>query len=174
MSNSASTIKPAVSPGFLKRNATQQVIPLSIIVAVTGVMMFFHLAQDKVSALHEWLGLAFVVAMVLHIMKNSKPFINSANTPRTRLFIGLFLIVSASFVFYPKGEEDNPFRKTTTLLMNASIADAAPVFGLSGEEMVNRLAKASQQTVTTTDSIQSISDKTHQNPVVLLRAVASR
>ena len=44
----------------LRKYATQTTMALSLVVGVTGVMMFYHFYKGEVEALHEWLGLAFV------------------------------------------------------------------------------------------------------------------
>lgn len=170
----ANTSKAINNPGFLKKNATQLVVPLSIIVSITGLMMFFHIAQDSIEGAHEWLGIAFMVAIGLHMARNFKPMLNVIKTNRAKAFIAIAIIVLGAFVFTPKSKGENPFKQTTTLLMSAKISDAAPVFGLSNEEMTKRLSAVAGTAVTGQDSIQSIATKSKHNPVELLGAVVKK
>lgn len=39
-------------------------------VSITGVLMLFHIRFPGLNAIHEWVGLAFVIAGVLHMCVN--------------------------------------------------------------------------------------------------------
>ena len=41
-----------------------------LVVGVTGVMMFFHLAQEQVEEMHQWFGVVMVTAVLLHLARN--------------------------------------------------------------------------------------------------------
>ena len=99
------TNKAINNPGFLKKNATQLVVPLSIIVSITGLMMFFHIAQDKIEGAHEWLGIAFMVAIGLHMARNFKPMLNVVKSNRSKVgltpdLVGCFRLAPPNWAWY--------------------------------------------------------------------------
>ena len=53
--------KPFVSP-FL--------FSIFLAVGVTGTLLFFHVKNGPIVVIHEWLGMAFVVAGLIHILLN--------------------------------------------------------------------------------------------------------
>ena len=54
--------------------STPLIIGCSLVVASSGVMMFYHLGEDLVKTMHEWMGLLFVGAIVLHLLNHWAPF----------------------------------------------------------------------------------------------------
>ena len=73
MTNAITTSSPTNQPAdaasnadaLLKKYSTPLTAATAIVVCVTGVMMFFHLYKGEVQAMHEWLGMGFVVAAIL-------------------------------------------------------------------------------------------------------------
>lgn len=45
------------------------------IVAVTGVLLFFHVRAGALKAVHEWVSVAFVAASAVHVALNWRPLI---------------------------------------------------------------------------------------------------
>ncbi len=43
---------------------------LFLVVAASGLAMFFHVGADLVKEMHEWLAVIFVAAVGLHIFRN--------------------------------------------------------------------------------------------------------
>jgi len=52
--------------------ATSATALLFTVIGTTGVLMYFHILDNYTKQMHEILGLAFVVAILLHIMVNFK------------------------------------------------------------------------------------------------------
>ena len=44
------------------------------VVAVTGVLMFLHVKSGTIVNLHQWLGIAFAAAAVIHLCVNWRAF----------------------------------------------------------------------------------------------------
>ena len=76
MTSATATTRTAASDStssadsLLKKYSTPLTAATAIVVCVTGVMMFFHLYKGEVQAMHEWLGMGFVVAAVLHLLRH--------------------------------------------------------------------------------------------------------
>ena len=53
---------------------TTSTIVTFVVVGITGVLMFFDIKSSGIKVLHEYVGMAMVIACVLHIMANLTPF----------------------------------------------------------------------------------------------------
>lgn len=128
------------SPSLLRRYATAMTVVLFVIAAVTGVLMFFHLGGHTLTGLHEWLGLLFVAASLLHVTRNWGGFVKVAKTRRTWVLSGLAAIVAAGFLAAPQSQEGgNPVTALIQATEKAPISAVAPVLGMPVEELVTRL-----------------------------------
>ncbi|ODR97611.1 hypothetical protein AUC69_10890 [Methyloceanibacter superfactus] len=52
-----------------KKYITAVAAALFLIVAASGLAMFFHVGEDLVKEMHEWLAVIFVAAIGLHILR---------------------------------------------------------------------------------------------------------
>ena len=81
-----------------------------LLIAVTGILMFFHVDTGLNKVAHEWLGLLMVVAIILHIMLNFKGFKNSFDTFSGRVINGIFIVLLAlSFCEFRRGKARETF-----------------------------------------------------------------
>jgi hypothetical protein len=73
-----------------------------IVVAFSGVLMFFHLLDDYTNVVHEFLGLTFACFAVFHMISNWKSIENYGN--RRKLFLPsvIILFVSTSLIVIGK------------------------------------------------------------------------
>lgn len=75
----------------LKEISTSLTTLIFVVIALTGVMMFFHLFNGYTKKLHELIGLGFVVVAVLHVVSNwtlMKKYFTK------KIFIVSFLVVA--------------------------------------------------------------------------------
>lgn len=69
----------------IKRDfVTPYLVFIFLVVACSGVLMFFHLLDDYTEVVHEFLGLTFVVFAILHVTTN---WVNIKSYSAKRLFI---------------------------------------------------------------------------------------
>jgi hypothetical protein len=54
---------------FLRKYATPLSLVTGLAVSVTGLMMLFGI-RGEMGDLHEWIGVAFVAAILMHIVRN--------------------------------------------------------------------------------------------------------
>ncbi|MCB9477868.1 MAG: DUF4405 domain-containing protein [Deltaproteobacteria bacterium] len=52
--------------------ATPIVNAVFVVLAISGLMMFFHVGEPLIKEMHEWFGITFVAASSLHIYRNRK------------------------------------------------------------------------------------------------------
>ena len=164
------------SPGdsMHKKYSTPLRATTAVVVCVTGVMMFFHLYKGEVQAMHEWLGMGFVVAAVLHLLRHRRPLTLMMKQSRTHILLVLTLLISLAFL-YPSsgGQQVNPMRSTIEAVLRAPIKDLAPVVGVTTEELTARLADAGIEQPSPTDSIQTLAKSSQTEPMKLLTAAMS-
>lgn len=167
MTTAAATPKTADS--WLRRYATQATVALSLVVGVTGIMMFFHIAKGEVEALHEWLGIAFVVVAALHALRHRHAFMAMLGQTRMRLLFGAAAMTAAAFVVLAPAKGSNPFRQATQVVMQAPLRDVAPLLGVSPQELATRLHAADSG-----QSIETIARAQGADPVGVLAAALAK
>ena len=181
MTSATATAKTSTQPdtasitdSMLKKYSTPLTAATAIVVCVTGVMMFFNLYKGEVKAMHEWLGMGFVVAAVLHLLRHRRPLTLMMKHSRTHILLVLTLLISLAFL-YPSsgGQKVNPMRSTIEAVLRAPIKDLAPVVGVTTEELTARLADAGVAQPAPTDSIQSLAKAGQAEPMKLLTAAMS-
>lgn len=157
---------------FNQRYSTALTAALGIITCVTGVMLFFHAYKGQITALHEWLGMGFVIATMLHLARHWKPFCSLMKQRRMHILTGLALLATVWFIAAAgTGSRENPMRtmgQTVNVMTKTSIATLAPVFSLSTDEAIARLADAGLREV---DATQSADDIARTNNVTAIRVL---
>lgn len=74
--------------------ATPLTIWLFVLVALSGLLMFFDVHAPKLKAIHEWLGVFFVLVGLLHLWRNAAAFVNWLHKPVCWGTLLLVLIVA--------------------------------------------------------------------------------
>jgi len=78
------------------------------VISITGIMMLFHIKVPGFHTLHEWLGLAFVIAGIVHLTLNWRMFAkyfsskNAAIGLIAAVVLGIFIVSVA-----PQGQHGN-------------------------------------------------------------------
>jgi hypothetical protein len=171
MSTPAAT---AAQPRPWARYATASTIGLFLIVGVTGVLMFFHVAPGPLKAAHEWLSLLFVVAAVVHVVRNGKAFTKLLRAPSTWIVIGGAVLASALFFLAPGDGGSNPMRALAQSAQRAPISALAPVLGVSSDELLARLRQNGIQADDARLSADEIAAKQGLEPQRVLSAMLTK
>ncbi len=117
-----------------------------VVMAATGLLMFFEKGTPLGKELHEWLGVAFVVGVVLHVSTNWAPLkAHLGRWPgRVLAVVGAALLVVA--VFPAKNDRPpNPSRGITLAVSRTSLKELAPLTRRSVDELVEALRSAGYQ-----------------------------
>ncbi|SCA56322.1 conserved membrane hypothetical protein [Candidatus Terasakiella magnetica] len=143
---------------FLQRYATVATIATSLVVGTSGVMLFFHLGESAVKGLHEWVGMGFVLAALLHGVRHLKAMGKLLTKTRTKLALGLMMLVSLGFimgaVFNPNG--GNPFKQYVKISQSAPISALAPVVGMSSETLMAKFKAAGVENIQLKQSLRDV------------------
>ena len=67
-----------------------------VVSATTGVLLFFHLGERLIKDLHEWVGVAFVAAAILHVLRNRHALAAHARRPTLWVALAAALVTAAA------------------------------------------------------------------------------
>jgi Domain of unknown function (DUF4405) len=152
--------------------------PLTIgtfgVLAVTGVLMFFHLDTGLNKVVHEWLSWLLVAGVGLHVVVNLPGFMRHLASLRGRAILGTCAAVLA-LSFAPLGGGDEPpFVAPMKALAAAPLPVLAQVAGVPPATLVERLAQAGVPNAAEGDSVAKlVGDDTRQQIRVLGLVMAS-
>jgi len=125
----------------LRKWATPLTIGSFLVMAVTGILMFFHLDTGLNTVAHEWLGWAMVAAVAAHLVVNARAFTLYLRKPLGRAVIGAFAIMLA-LSFLPLGGESNDGRRLMLRAAgNARIETLVEMSGAPLQAALNRLSE---------------------------------
>lgn len=138
--------------------ATSLTIGAFGLMAVTGVLMFFHFDSGLNKLAHEWLGWAFVAGAGLHAAVNwgafKRYFVASATG---RAIIGVFAVVLlASFLPLGGGKGAPPPVLAMNAVARAPISAVAPLTGRPVETVLRQLREAGLAVAGPEASIESV------------------
>jgi hypothetical protein len=134
---------------FLRKYATPLSLVTGVAVSVTGLMLLFGI-RGEMGDLHEWIGVAFVVAIVLHIVRNWRAlgFLFKSPTSATIAVVGGLALAVLIVLHMPMfgegahgGHRGGPWM-VLNRVADAPIAVSAPALGLTPDEAVTRLRAA--------------------------------
>lgn len=125
--------------------ATPLTIGAFLLMACTGILMFFHADLGLHKEVHEWLGWALVAAVLAHALANFASFKRYFARPTALAIIGAFVAILLASAFINEEEDvkgGNPGRRATMAVLNAPITDIAPLSGQSAQALLADLQKA--------------------------------
>jgi hypothetical protein len=143
--------------------ATPLTIGSFTLIAITGVLMFFHLDTGLNKAAHEWLGWALLAGVILHASVNLGAFKRYFQRRGAQLVIGLFIaLLGLSFVSLPGSESKPPYIKATEALLAAPVSVVAQVAGKDTQFLLNQFRQAGIQVTAEQNLAQTLGDDRKQ------------
>ena len=91
--------------------ATTATIATFAIVGVTGVFMFFDLKNYGIKTIHEYVGIAMVLACVLHIFANLAPFKKYFSGKKLGFISGAIVLCVIFMLFAPNSNNSKSAQK---------------------------------------------------------------
>jgi hypothetical protein len=93
---------------MIERSWVSPITALSfLVVATTGLLMLLHVRLPGMKGLHEWMGVVFVVAALLHIVLNWRPFLTCLRQRSAAVALGVALVLGAVALLVP-ADHDRP------------------------------------------------------------------
>jgi Domain of unknown function (DUF4405) len=126
--------------GFVKKYTTAITAALFLVVAASGVAMFFHVGRDVVGEMHEWLAVMLVLAVGLHVFKNWAALMTYIRRRTIFAPLALALVAAAAFIVPASlsGHSD-PMSRLVQALSEAKLSDIAPVLGVAPDALESAL-----------------------------------
>lgn len=141
------------------------------VMAITGLLMFFHLDSGLNKAAHEWLGWLLLAAVAAHGMANwlsLKRYLVSSR--RAQVILAASVLVLAASFAVPGGAGDAPSPPLLTL-QAVSRAPLNTVLPLAGKTLAQARSDLAAAGLTLRDGEQSLQDLSGGNRGTLGRAV---
>ena len=91
--------------------ATTTTIATFFIVGATGVFMFFDLKNYGIKTIHEYVGIAMVLACVLHIFANLAPFKKYFSGKKLGFISGAIVLCVIFMLFAPNSNNSKSAQK---------------------------------------------------------------
>lgn len=161
---------------LLQKYATAATAATFAVVGASGVLVFFHLGEQYLMGVHEWLGLAFVGAAAFHIARHFRPFTTLLSKTRTRALFAATGLVTLAFVAagaLAPSSGGNPMKAFVGAAADAPLAAVAPVVGKSPAALSAELAQAGFEGVTGERTLNEIARAGGQDLPAVFRIVLS-
>ena len=127
----------------LNKFSTQLLFGLTLVVCVTGILMFFHIKNHAIEVVHELIGLAFAAAIILHLLNHSKPTVSYFKKMLAPALLAVALLVSAALygyaTFAAEGKGSNIVRTVVTRALEVPLTVSAPLFSLTTDSAISKL-----------------------------------
>jgi Domain of unknown function (DUF4405) len=165
---------------FLRNYATPLSFVTFLATGVTGVMLFFELRSRTLSEVHEWVGMLFVTAIALHLVRNWRGLLATLSTPRSKaVAVGLgaaaALLILVSLPFGSgRGSGGHGFRESQHVVQRLTavpIAQLAPALGMTDGEAILRLRKGGVAVRGSEQSLAELASEQHRELPKLLNLV---
>jgi hypothetical protein len=123
--------------------ATPLTIGSFLIIAVTGVLMFFHLDSGLNKLAHEWLAWAMLAAVGLHAAAHFKSFSRYFTRPKALAVIGVSVVLLAASFIAPAGKSGKPPHiLAAQAVLDAPIGLVAQMTGRDAQSILTELQAA--------------------------------
>ena len=138
--------------------ATPLVAGSFLLMATTGILIFFHLDSGLNKVAHEWLGWAFVIGAIAHLVSNFPAFQKRLQNKLSKIIIGTcatLLLLS----FAPVGGEGgggSVVRSAMEAVNNAPLTTVAQLVGKDANTLLADLQAAGVKIDTVDQSISSV------------------
>ncbi len=150
--------------GFLRNFATPLTFITGLAISVTGIMMILGV-RGELGEIHEWIGIAFVAALTLHMVRNWRGMSAMLSSKTAKSVVGAVGAVCAVLVIaslpYGAGEGRGGGGHGPWMVVNrvadAPIATAAPALGLSSDQAVAKLRSGGVPVDGSHESLSTIS-----------------
>lgn len=161
----------------LRRWATPMTIGAFLLMAVTGILMFFHIELGLIKVAHEWLSWLMVIAVGLHVFLNWKIFTRYFSQKPAVAIIGLFAVLMVASMLIPVDERRGPpggrggAMAASQVLMKAPLDKLAGVTGTTLESLQAKLQQQGLQLEVGATSLEAIAKQNQRNPLEVLNGV---
>ena len=120
---------------MLKRKKTTPLLIItSLLVLVSGVMLFFDILPKKVVLMHEWIGIILTITVMSHVLMHKKSVFMHLKQGSNLVLIVCVLLFGISML-QPEDGTGNPAANLFSAIDNASMETIATLKHMSFEEI---------------------------------------
>jgi hypothetical protein len=147
-----------------------------IVVAVTGTLMFFELAEDAVKEMHEWFGLGAAAAIALHVVRNGSALWTyfrrswAMVAAMVAVALGVVGFLGAALLEGGDGRKGGS-RAVMARVESSPLAELAPVFDTTPDALIAKLSAAGFLGVSAEASPEDIAEASDRPPPAVLAAI---
>jgi hypothetical protein len=136
--------------------STPVTIGSGIFVTITGILMFFGV-HGPLGLAHEWIGLIFAAAILLHVLNHLRAFSNYFSQRFAVSIVALTFVASSAFLsFGAVSGGGNPMMGMVKRIEASPLTEVAPLIDQSPEAVL-KIIQSAGYTVTGVDaSLQEI------------------
>ncbi len=159
--------------GQFKKYITAISAALFLVVAVSGLAMFFHVGEDLVKEMHQWLAVIFVAAIGLHIFRNWGGMMTYVRRRTIMAPVALAALAAAAFIVPAalSGGED-PRHILMQSLQEAKLVDLGRVLDVPADSLVARLEKEGFTVGSSEQRLSEIASGSGKPPMAALMTAA--
>lgn len=125
----------------LRHWSTPAVIGAGLFVSISGVMMFFGV-RDPVERAHEWIGMVFAAAILLHIVNHWRGIKSYFSQPLALGVVGAVAVATAILVVGPGDEGGHGAKGLFHRIEGAPLTTVAPLLDESPDQMLAQVKAA--------------------------------
>jgi hypothetical protein len=140
------------------RYATALTTALFLVMAVSGVALFFRLQTPAFKDMHGWLGLVLVAAAALHLWRNWPAMLGYIRRGALKWPLIAALTASSAFAYagLTAASKMDPNRQLTAMFTRAKLTEIAPLLHVDAEEIARKLRNRGFEVVSTSQSLSEI------------------
>lgn len=156
---------------FIHRFATPLTLGLFTVSMVSGVALFFHWSSRTFHSMHEWLSMLLLIPFVLHVWKNWSPIVGYLRRGTLIWPVAACLIIAVPFAVHSlqgTGRGGNPMFRAGRLLLDAPLADVAPLLQTTPEALRSHLATRGYTVAAASDSLNAVASASGKSPMAVL------
>jgi membrane protease YdiL (CAAX protease family) len=152
--------------------ATSLTALVFLVVGISGVMLFFHLGEQYVKNLHEYLGVLFVFAAFFHLFFNWKPMKRYFTKRAFQIGLVGTILVSALFVLNSSSSHSSK-GALANLLLQAPLQTSSSVFHTDAKSAIESL-KSANIDAREQDTIVSIAKRNQISPMEVVNVLLNK
>ncbi|WP_331775386.1 DUF4405 domain-containing protein [Sulfurospirillum sp. 1612] len=152
----------------LKDIATSMTSLVFLVIAISGVMLYFHILDGSVKSMHEIMGLVFVAVAALHLFFNFKPMKRYFGKKIFMVSVILVGLVSTGFIINSSNGSNNPKQLMIKSLLNAPIADSLKVLNIEYNH-ATQILKSKGIMIENNQNIDAIAKANQLSPIAVVK-----
>ena len=154
--------------------STPLIIASGSVIAVSGVMMFFHLGTGLVQELHEWIGVLFAVGMLLHIHQHWQPFKRYFSQKTGVAIITVMFVISSGMLVATGDSVEHPAQQLAQQFSQKSLTEIAQFQKRPLEQLLIDMEIEQIEVRSPEISLKKIAEENHTSALRLIKIIVEQ